>query len=309
MKMIVRRTGATLATAALACGLMSIASNSLATTADSSAIGIPGTNTCSAGLLGVNAKQQIINYFYSSTNGTGSLSSSIQNNASLGFTPRTLVHKRTTGPDPSPNWLGTSGSDYYANASDGSLYVIGLNNDNTITKKKVNGTWGSIRKMTTTLGISGTADAIAYALTDQGGLNRYTLPAKPENMTGTTVVATSGWQNVNTLSYYYSKKLADGDIGDVLLATTKAGQLIEYTLPRKTPGKWSSVVVRSTSWQNITTLSRGGCLSGPLTPWIGMLGSGDAYLYTDKNYATPVSGDIAGLGHLATGWPTNSYPN
>lgn len=275
-----------------------------------SVTGIPGQASCAARMYGVDAQQRIVSYDYQSDNGKGVLYTGTVADGTLGFAPRAMVAKGSAGAG-SPDALGTSGKDFYANAADGSLYVIGVNDDGTMTKKKVNSTWGGIRAMAAVPTQSGGSRAYVYALTDAGGFNRYSTPKTPTNMIGPTVIASSGWKGVKTLSFYRITTLPDGQAADVLLATLTTGQLVEYTIPVKTPTKWTRKDVRTSSWQNITSLTVGVCSTQPGKPtgsvWIGTVSTGDAYLYLDKNSDSPASADITGYGKFASGWTKNTY--
>ncbi|MCX5114900.1 hypothetical protein OOK13_41970 [Streptomyces sp. NBC_00378] len=280
-------------------------------TASASVPGIPDPGlSCSVNVLGVDSAQRIVDRTYTSENGQGNLYTSVWEQSRLGFVPRALVKKESAGAE-SPDALGSTGRDYYATAADGSLYVLGLNLDGTLTKKKVGTTWSSVRLMTAVPALAGRPGSYVYSLTDDGRIFRYNTATKAESMHSTTLVGASGWQGVKTLTWYGLKTLPDGQSADVLLATLTTGQLVEYTIPHKTPTKWTRKDVRPTSWGSLTAITVGSCAKngtmGPNSAWIGTLPTGDAYLYMDKNQETPDSADILAYGRLAAGWPERIF--
>lgn len=301
------RLGTIVATVALGASALfaPVAANADSATTAASVKPTPGTSSCQVTMRGVSSTQRIVSYTYSSENGKATLYTSKDESGQVGFVPKAFAKKESKGSG-SPDALGPTGNDYYAIAPDGNLWLIGVNHDGSLVQKKVNSTWGGVRSITAVPAISGTPGANLFALTTAGGLNRYTIPAGPTAPTGTTVISSSGWQNIKTLSYSHSVILPSQDAGDVFIATAKDGRLIEYTFPRKTPAKWTSKVVAASSWQNITSMAIGSCL-GDAQAWIGTLSNGDAYLYYDKNSATPLQSDLAGLGRIATGWTPNTF--
>lgn len=268
--------------------------------------GIPGQASCSVTMWGVSPTQRIISYHYSSNNGKGQLYTDKDQGGQIGFTPKAFAPKESKGAG-SKDALGTSGKDFYAVAPDGNLWLLGINDDGSVAKKLVNSTWGVIRNMTTIPAISGTNGAYLYGLTTTGGLNRYSVPAGPAVPSGPAVVSASGWQSIKTLAYSTTVVLPNNDAADVMVATTTDGRLIEYTIPHKTPSKWTSKVVVPGSWQNITSMAISGCYGSNANVMIGTLATGDAYLYSDKNRDTPNRTDISGYGRMATGWTKNTY--
>ncbi|MGQ7311316.1 hypothetical protein ACUOFU_06405 [Microbacterium arabinogalactanolyticum] len=263
--------------------------------------------SCGVEVLALDSQQRIVKHRYSSNNGVASWSTATWDDSQLGFTPRSMVKKGSKGAE-DPNALGSSGIDFYANSSDGSFYLVGVDMFGGITKKLVNSTWGKVRLMAGVPQLSGTQGAYVYAIHDSGAFYRYNTPTGPSNLYGATLVGTN-WSGVKTLTWLTFKYLstAPGSGADVLLATTNAGQLVEYTIPHADPTKWTRKDVRPTSWQNLTSLTVGSCAGTLQTPFIGTLSNGDAYLYLDKNSDQPASTDILAYGRIATGWGPSFY--
>lgn len=289
--------------AALALGAGSLLAPAAAQ-ADSTATSVtptPANSSCSTTMWGVSPTRQIVSYAYRSDAGKATLYTSSGTLGQLGFIPTTFAKKESRGGG-SPDALGQTGVDFYAVAPDGNLWVVGINNDDSIVQKKLNSTWGVIRHMTAVPAISGTTGAYLYGLTTAGGLNRYSIPSGPATPVGPTVVSPSGWAKIKTLAFSHIATLPNNDLGDVLIATITDGRLIEYTIPHKTPTKVISKVVVPGSWQNITSMAVGSCYGSAAQIMIGTLANGDAHLYYDKNRDTALQTDISGLGRIATGW-------
>lgn len=269
---------------------------------------LPSSMSCGVDVVALDAQNRVTAHRYSSEAGSAYWRTEVRETTELGFTPRAIAVKGSNGAG-DPNSLGSSGIQFYANSADGSFYLIGVNEFGGITKKLVNSTWGKVRLMAAVPTLSGQPGAFVYAIHDSGGLYRYSTPTGPENLRGTTYIG-SGWGGVKTLTWYSIKTLPDGTSADVLLATTTAGQLVEYTIPHNYPTKWTRKDIRSSTWQNITSLTPGNCVGGTTgweTPFIGTLSNGEAYLYLDKHSQQQASTDILMYGRIATGWGPHFY--
>lgn len=272
---------------------------------DQPAPGIPGDVVCNVRSVGVNADGYLIERSYYSEGGVGRTSTSTYSPEAIGFVPRALVARTdiTTS-------TGFRIPHFFATSTDGYIYDVRVDlrngNDNTTTSTKLAKTWGSVRTLNAQAG-----NGYLYGLNDNGGFYRYTYQnGKVGAPTSRATIGTSGWQGVKTLAY-----TARGVSGaDTFVATTTAGQLVEYTIPHNNPAAWSRVTLKSSTWGNFSSLSTGTCFSrsGPASTgsvWLGIQPSGDAYLYYDKNQNDHSGADIVGYGKVASGWTEKYYSN
>ncbi|MGO3716721.1 MAG: hypothetical protein ACTJGO_10095 [Glutamicibacter arilaitensis] len=216
----------------------------------------------------------------------------------LGFNPKAIVKKN--GHD----------SVLYATSPSGTLYVVD-GDDSTA----VNKTWGGIRTMTDVVVTdkfdTATGVTYTYAITDQGALMRYTQSKGVANMYGTVQVSPRGWWPLKGFSYWMTKPLSNGDQADVFLANAADGRLLEYTIPRATPTKWSSKVVRSATWQNFVSFSTGNCTDKTgnrirTVPLLATTKTGDVWLYYVSKSSPDALPTVTQGTRVLTGF-TNSY--
>ncbi|GAA1406021.1 hypothetical protein AUR04nite_16910 [Glutamicibacter uratoxydans] len=216
----------------------------------------------------------------------------------LGFNPKALVEKN--GFD----------SRLYATSPTGTLYVV-----DGYKSTAVNNTWGGIRTMTDVV-VTDKYDTVTgvtytYAITDQGALMRYTQSQGVANMYGTVQVSPRGWGSLKGFSYWMTKTLANGDQADIFLSNASDGRLIEYTIPRATPTKWTSKVVRSSTWQNFVSFSVGNCTDANgnrsrTAPLLATTKAGDVWLYYVSKSTPDALPTVTNGTRISTGF-TNSY--
>ncbi|WP_300676296.1 hypothetical protein [Nocardioides sp.] len=154
---------------------------------------------------------------------------------------------------------GTGGNDFIgegflANSPAGVIYGVGVSaktsyNDVVITKVAVNNTWSSIKSLS--WGSGG-----VYGLSDTGGFYRYQTDGGAPY--GRVTIGTSGW-TLNTITWDRTGVVPGTTRkADIFVATSKAGALIEYTIPLDKPARWSSKILKASTWGNFKALTASG---------------------------------------------------
>ncbi|WP_313813733.1 hypothetical protein [Glutamicibacter sp.] len=266
---------------------------------------------CEVGLTASDAAGNFTTFaYYQASDGTATIDQrKTWGIGSLGFAPQAMIQKYDT----TPNADGSRYRMYYAVHPDGTLYVVQTQPDGTVKKTAVNKTWAGIKTLTANSSASyWTVPNYVYAITTSGALNRYIQGAGVSNMRSTVRVSPRGWGSLKAFSYSRTEERVGFGRGDVILATASDGRLLEYFIPHSSPTKWTSKVIRSSTWQNITDVSIGYCSHADGVPypesliydaktvWLARHANGNLYLYLDAN-PKAANRSLTGYGPITSG--------
>lgn len=167
----------------------------------------------------------------------------------------------------------------------------------TVRKVKVAPGWGHVKHMVR-------IQNQLYVVTTSGAMVRHTI-ASTLQLGPAVTIADKGFAGIKGLSnagrWTIEQPGADV-VADFIVSTTTTGMLKEYAFPIAAPARFAHQTLRKTGWGGFTHVSVGGCRTGTARHLIGVMPTGDAFVYRDANMFDANGADIRKVGLLAKGW-------
>lgn len=170
-----------------------------------------------------------------------------------------------------------------------------------IKRVKIASNWGALRLLTVSDNTEATdaKPVYLYAVTKAGALRRYTVrwpKGLNVSITGATTIATTGYADVTSMSWARTAgvvRSGRAQTADMILMTTSSGKLKEISVPRVSTTAIRTVVLRSSGFRGVDSITSGSCESGSGRYILATTKANRGLVYWDANARDFAGKDIS----------------